>query len=62
MINHSKLIKIINGIKNIKVLVIGDIMLDKYIFGSVERISPEAPIPIIDINKTESKVGGAGNF
>jgi len=61
MINHSKLIKIINGIKNIKILVIGDIMLDKYIFGSVDRISPEAPIPIIDINKTESKVGGAGN-
>lgn len=61
MINHSKLTKIINGIKKIKVLVVGDIMLDKYISGSVERVSPEAPIPIININKTEFRIGGSGN-
>ena len=54
MINHSKLINIINNIQTKKVLVIGDIMLDQYIFGSVTRISPEAPIPIININKTEA--------
>ena len=61
MMNHSKLIDIINNIQNKKVLVIGDIMLDQYIFGSVTRISPEAPIPIININKTEYSTGGAGN-
>ena len=61
MMNHSKLINIINKIQNKKVLVIGDIMLDQYVFGSVERISPEAPIPIININNTKSSIGGAGN-
>ena len=51
MINHSKLTNILNSIQAKKVLVLGDIMLDQYIFGSVERISPEAPIPIRNINK-----------
>ena len=61
MMNHSKLTNIINKIQNKKVLVIGDIMLDQYVFGSVERISPEAPIPIININDTKASIGGAGN-
>ena len=61
MINHSKLTNILNSIQTKKVLVLGDIMLDQYIFGSVERISPEAPIPIININKTKYLTGGAGN-
>jgi D-beta-D-heptose 7-phosphate kinase/D-beta-D-heptose 1-phosphate adenosyltransferase len=61
MMNHSKLINIINKIQNKKVLVIGDIMLDTYIYGAVERVSPEASIPIININKTKSVAGGAGN-
>lgn len=43
------------------VLVIGDMMVDKYILGSVERISPEAPVPILRQDKTERKLGGAGN-
>ena len=61
MINHSKLTNILHRIQTKKVLVLGDIMLDQYIFGSVERISPEAPIPIININKTKYLTGGAGN-
>ena len=44
-----------------KVLIIGDIMLDKYYFGSVERISPEAPVPVVNIKKEESRLGGASN-
>lgn len=44
-----------------KVLIVGDIMLDKYYFGSVDRISPEAPVPIINIKKEESRLGGASN-
>ena len=44
-----------------RVLVIGDVMLDKYWSGSVNRISPEGPIPIIHINKCIDKIGGAGN-
>src|SRR5690348_3946806 len=44
-----------------KILVIGDVMLDHYIWGSVERISPEAPIPIVNIQGEEVTLGGAGN-
>lgn len=53
--------KIIENFKNVKVLVIGDVMLDKYIFGDVERISPEAPIPIVFVKKEKNVLGGAAN-
>lgn len=46
---------------NCKILIVGDVMLDKYYFGSVERISPEAPVPIVKIGKEESRLGGAAN-
>ena len=42
-------------------LVIGDLMLDQYIFGDVNRLSPEAPVPIIKKNKHHNRIGGAGN-
>lgn len=42
-------------------LIVGDIMVDKYIIGDVERISPEAPVPVLLQRKTERKVGGCGN-
>lgn len=44
-----------------KILVVGDVMLDRYWFSEVERISPEAPVPIAKINKTEDRPGGAAN-
>jgi D-glycero-beta-D-manno-heptose-7-phosphate kinase len=47
--------------KKIKVGVIGDVMLDTYMWGSVERISPEAPVPIVSLIKKEQRIGGAGN-
>jgi D-beta-D-heptose 7-phosphate kinase / D-beta-D-heptose 1-phosphate adenosyltransferase len=47
--------------KSPKILVIGDIMIDHYLWGSCERISPEAPVQIIDIDKENVKLGGAGN-
>ena len=43
------------------VLVVGDVMLDRYWFGDVERISPEAPVPVVRIARTEERPGGAGN-
>jgi rfaE bifunctional protein kinase chain/domain len=51
--------KIPDSLKNL--VVIGDIMLDKWINGEVKRISPEAPVPILEINKEEIVLGGAGN-
>ncbi len=52
--------KLINK-KDAKVLVIGDVMLDEYVFGRVDRISQEAPIPIVWANKDNLSLGGAGN-
>jgi rfaE bifunctional protein kinase chain/domain len=48
-------------IENKKIVIIGDVMLDKYIYGNVERISPEVPVPIVEIQKEEYKLGGAAN-
>ena len=44
-----------------RVLVVGDAMLDRYWFGSVERISPEAPVPVVRVSREESRLGGAAN-
>jgi D-glycero-beta-D-manno-heptose-7-phosphate kinase len=46
---------------NSRVLVVGDVMLDRYWFGEVSRISPEAPVPIVHVRKTEERPGGAAN-
>ncbi len=45
----------------VKVAVVGDVMLDTYWWGNVERISPEAPVPIVAVSKKEKRIGGAGN-
>lgn len=47
--------------KSLKVGVIGDVMLDTYIWGKVDRISPEAPVPIVSLDHKEQRIGGAGN-
>lgn len=47
--------------KNLKVLIIGDVMLDAYYSGKVERISPEAPVPILNVKHAETRLGGAAN-
>jgi rfaE bifunctional protein kinase chain/domain len=44
-----------------RVLVVGDVMLDRYWFGDVERISPEAPVPVVRVQRTEERPGGAAN-
>lgn len=44
-----------------RILVVGDVMLDRYWFGDVERISPEAPVPVVLVGKTEERLGGAAN-
>lgn len=57
----SDYLKILEKFSEVSVLVIGDIMLDRYWWGSVERISPEAPVPVVHINKTSLAAGGAAN-
>jgi len=44
-----------------RVLVVGDVMLDRYWFGDVHRISPEAPVPVVKVEKSEERLGGAAN-
>jgi len=52
---------IFHSFNNLRVLIIGDVMLDSYIWGAVERISPEAPVPIINVKKRDVRLGGAAN-
>lgn len=47
--------------KNIKIGVIGDVILDTYWWGKVDRVSPEAPVPVVSVTKREKRIGGAGN-
>ena len=46
---------------DLHIMVIGDIMIDRYISGSVRRISPEAPVPVLELQDTEDRLGGAAN-
>lgn len=49
------------SIANLKVLILGDLMLDHYLYGKADRISPEAPVPVVALERSEHRIGGAGN-
>lgn len=53
--------QIFSDFANLKVLIIGDVMIDTYFSGSVDRISPEAPVPIVSVKSEEHRLGGAAN-
>jgi rfaE bifunctional protein kinase chain/domain len=53
--------ELIGGFGDSRVLVVGDVMLDRYWFGDVSRISPEAPVPVVLVGRTEERPGGAAN-
>ena len=59
--NDQKVQDFFKDIPNITALVVGDVMVDAYLFGSVNRISPEAPVPIFDVKNRENRLGGAAN-
>ncbi len=61
MTSQKRLAEIVSGFAGKKILVVGDVILDRYIFGHVERISPEAPVPVIKVSQEEFRLGGAGN-
>jgi D-beta-D-heptose 7-phosphate kinase/D-beta-D-heptose 1-phosphate adenosyltransferase len=58
---QADLIPLVEQLKSVRVLCVGDLMLDHYIYGRVERISPEAPVPVLHIEREERTLGGAGN-
>jgi D-beta-D-heptose 7-phosphate kinase / D-beta-D-heptose 1-phosphate adenosyltransferase len=55
------MIRLLNGFPAARVLVLGDVMLDRFIYGSVDRISPEAPIPVVNVERSLDMPGGAAN-
>lgn len=59
--NYSEISTVLTNNQNINLLCIGDIMLDKFIYGSVDRISPEAPVPVFAYKNEKMMLGGAGN-
>ena len=61
LVPPKRLIEIISKLKEQRVLVIGDLMWDEYIWGSCDRISPEAPVPVVLANKEDKTLGGAAN-
>ena len=63
MVSHDKaeLKRIISNFGRLKILVIGDLILDEFIWGKVSRISPEAPVPVAEVTSKTYAPGGAGN-
>lgn len=59
--NKEELSILFDDIANLHVVVVGDVMLDNYWWGNADRISPEAPVPIVTLNRRESRMGGAAN-
>ena len=57
----SSLDDLFKSFHDLKVMVIGDVMVDAYLWGKVDRISPEAPVPVISVTKREDRIGGAAN-
>src|SRR3989344_4791617 len=60
-INTKRLLHYIEKFASARVMVIGDLMLDKFVWGDVTRISPEAPVPVIHVKSVTYAPGGAGN-
>src|ERR1043165_2858709 len=60
-IKRDRIREIFKQFNNLNVLIIGDVMIDSYLWGKVSRISPEAPVPIVSVNKKERRLGGAAN-
>lgn len=61
MTNKNELLEILDRLAEVKVLVVGDVMLDRYWWGSASRLSPEAPVPVVALKKVSNIPGGAAN-
>jgi bifunctional ADP-heptose synthase (sugar kinase/adenylyltransferase) len=61
MFGSKRLAEILKNFRKIHLLVVGDLMLDRFIWGEVERLSPEAPVPVLRVCSESSRLGGAAN-
>ena len=60
-ITQQRIDKLLSNVRTKRIAVIGDVMIDRYIWGNVNRISPEAPVPIVEVESESSRLGGAAN-
>ena len=58
---YERLIEILKATGNPKVLLVGDFMLDNYVYGDINRISPEAPVMVLNVTERQEQPGGAGS-
>ena len=58
---REEIIQLFDRFNGMKILVVGDVMVDSYVWGKVDRISPEAPVPVVTVKKLEKRLGGAAN-
>lgn len=61
MLTTSTVSRLFSGFDKLNVMIIGDVMVDSYLWGTVDRISPEAPVPIVSVERRENRMGGAAN-
>src|SRR5690348_4074626 len=59
--SEADLLPLVEALARSRVLCVGDVMLDHYVYGAVERVSPEAPIPVLRVEREQKTLGGAGN-
>src|SRR5436190_23321802 len=57
----TRLIELVENLPQSKIVLIGDLMLDRYVYGNAERLSPEAPVPVLHYQRQEFRLGGAAS-
>ena len=58
---RERVLQLIQRMRSSRVVVVGDIMLDRYLIGDTERLSPEAPVPVVTVSERHAELGGAAN-
>src|SRR5215471_1095233 len=61
MLTKDRVDKLLENFQGKHIIVLGDVMLDEFVWGKVRRISPEAPVPVVDVTEQTYRLGGAGN-
>jgi D-beta-D-heptose 7-phosphate kinase/D-beta-D-heptose 1-phosphate adenosyltransferase len=60
-VSRDRLARLVGRFRRVRVLVVGDLMIDRFVWGRVDRISPEAPVPVVHVTREDARPGGAGN-